>query len=49
MKLPVNGAKEFPVDVRVNLRRGNIGVAEHLLHRSQIGAALEQMSCERMP
>ena len=31
------------VDVGVDLRRRDIGVAEHGLHRTQIGAAFEQM------
>ena len=32
--------------VSIYLRRGNIAVAEHLLNRAQIGAALEQMRRE---
>src|SRR2546428_10717155 len=35
--------------VRVDLRRREIGVAEHHLNRAQIGAAFEQMRCEGMP
>jgi hypothetical protein len=35
--------------VGVELRGGQIRVAEHLLNRAQIGAALEQMRGERMP
>ena len=34
--------------VRVDLRRRQIGVAEHHLDRAQIGAAFEQMRRERM-
>ena len=49
MKLLVNGAEKFPVYVRVNLRRGNIGVSEHFLNRSEVSSALEQMGRERMP
>ena len=30
-------------DVRVDLRGRNIGMAEHRLHRAQIGAALDQV------
>ena len=48
MKLPVHFFKPRAVDVRINLRSGNIGVAEHRLHGSQIGAAFEQMGRERM-
>src|SRR5262245_28475589 len=36
-------------DVRVDLRRGQIGMAEHHLNRAQVGAALEQMRRERVP
>src|SRR6185369_11029701 len=36
-------------DVRVNLRRREIGVAEHQLNRAQVGAALEQVRGERVP
>ena len=32
--------------VRVDLRRRNTGVAEHLLDRAQIGAAIEQVAGE---
>ena len=35
-------------DVRVNLRRRNVGVSEHLLHRTNIGAILNQMRGETM-
>src|SRR2546430_14449474 len=35
--------------VRVQLRRGKVGVAEHLLHRAQIRPALEQVRRERVP
>src|ERR1041384_3225352 len=48
MKLPVHFFKPRAIDVRINLRSGNIGVAEHRLHGSQIGAAFEQMGRERM-
>src|SRR5437588_13028033 len=37
------------VDVAVDLRRRERGVAEELLDRAEIGAALEQMGGERMP
>ena len=37
------------VDVRVALRGAQPGVAEELLNRSQIGAALEKVRRERVP
>ena len=37
------------VDVRVALRRAQPRVAEQLLNRAQVGAALQQMRRERMP
>lgn len=36
------------VNVRVDLSRRDVGVAEHLLDSSQIGPTLEEMSRERM-
>ena len=35
-------------DVGVDLRGGDVGVAEHGLDRAQVGAALEQMGRERV-
>ena len=35
--------------VGVDLRRGDIGVSEHGLHRAQIGATLDQVGGKRMP
>ena len=32
--------------MRVDLRRGDIGMAEHELHAAQVGAALEQVAGE---
>src|SRR5579859_3752085 len=34
--------------VGVELRRGQIGMSEHFLHRTQVGASLEQVRCERV-
>ena len=34
--------------MRINLRRGNIGVPEQQLHDPQVGAMVEQVSCEGM-
>ena len=36
-------------DVRVELGRAEVGVAEHLLHAAQVGAAFEQVRGERVP
>jgi hypothetical protein len=36
-------------DVRIDLRRRDIGVAEHLLHRSDIRIVLNKMRRERVP
>ena len=36
----------LPVDVRVDLRGGDVRVTEHRLHRAEIGAALEEMGGE---
>ena len=38
VKLPVHGFEPLLVNVGVNLRRRNIGVAQHGLHASQIGS-----------
>ena len=49
VKLVVDGAQPRIEDVRVDLRRRQIAVAEHHLDRAQVGAALEQVRGERMP
>ena len=49
MILLVDLPQVLPVDVRVDLRRRNVGVAEHFLHRAEVGAALEQVRRERVP
>src|SRR5687768_401002 len=46
MKLPVNRSQILTIDMSVYLRRRDVGVTEHFLHRSQIGTALEQVSRE---
>ena len=48
MMLAVHFFKARAVDMRINLRRRNIGVAEHRLNGSQIRATFEQMGGERM-
>jgi len=49
MKLPMHSFKPLLIDMRIDLRRGNIGVAQHLLDDPQIGAVPEEMRCETMP
>ena len=46
MKLLVDRSEVFAVHVGVDLGGGEVGVAEHLLHRAQVGAALEQVGRE---
>jgi hypothetical protein len=36
-------------DVRVNLGRSNVTVAEKLLNRADVVAVLQQMRCEAVP
>jgi CRISPR/Cas system-associated endonuclease Cas1 len=48
MKLPMHSFKPLLIDMRINLRRRNIGVAEHFLNNPQIGAVSEQMRRETM-
>src|SRR5579885_152022 len=45
----VDLAKALRVDVAIHLRRRQRRVAEQLLDRAQVGAALEQMRRERVP
>ena len=49
MRLPVGALQPLGRDVRVDLRAGQAGVAEHLLNRPKIGTALEQMSGRTVP
>jgi len=42
----VHLAQVLGVDLRVDLRGGQVGVAQHGLHRSQVGAALHQVGGE---
>lgn len=48
MKLSVNAPKVFAVDVGVDLRRRNIGVAKHFLYGAKVGATFEKVSCKGM-
>ena len=44
----VNGPQTVAGHVGVDLRRRQVGVAEQLLHRSEVGSALEQVGGVRM-
>ena len=44
MELPVNVSEPLLVNVRVDLGRSNIGMAEELLDDSQVGSILQKMS-----
>src|SRR5207245_9967747 len=48
VKLPMHSFKPLLIDVRVHLRRRNIGVAEHFLNDPQIGAIAKQVGREAM-
>src|SRR5579863_9132677 len=48
MRRAINLAQMTAREVGVNLRGRNVAMAEHLLHRAQIGAALEQMRRKAM-
>ena len=41
-------AKTLRVNVRIDLRSANIGVAEHLLYRADIRPVPEHVRCETM-
>ena len=48
MMSPVNFLESRTVHVSVNLRRRDIRMAEHRLHRAKIGASFEKMGSKRM-
>lgn len=48
MVLIIRGAQVSVSNVRVDLRRGNIRVPEHLLDRANIRAVLNEVRRERM-
>ena len=48
MKLPMYSFEPLLINVRVNLRRRNIGVAEHFLDDAQVGAVAQEMGRETM-
>jgi hypothetical protein len=49
MKLPMHSFKPLLIDMRIDLRSGNIGVAQHFLDNPQIGAVPKQMRRETVP
>ena len=49
MKFPMHSFEPLLVDMRVNLRRGNVRVPEHFLYDPQIGAVSEQMRGKTVP
>src|SRR5437773_2522961 len=46
---PVDGTQVVTMDVRVELRRGEVDVTQRLLYRPQVGSALQKVSRERVP
>jgi len=48
MKLPVDFFEPCLIDVSVDLRRGDAGVAEKLLNLAEVGSAGEQVGGEAM-
>src|SRR5437764_14213268 len=49
VKLPMHSFKPLLIDVRVHLRRRNIGVVEHFLNDPQISAIAKQGGPDAMP
>src|SRR5262249_477766 len=49
VKLPMHSFEPLLIDMSVNLRRRNVGVAQHFLNNSQIRTVSEQMCRETMP
>ena len=49
MKTAMHRFQSLLVDVRVNLRRRNVGMPEHLLDDPEIGAVAEQMRRKTVP
>src|SRR3954452_10104092 len=46
MRVEVDVSQALGAEVRVDLRRGDVGMAEHLLQRAQVAAAGEQVRGE---
>src|SRR5688500_16667174 len=49
VKLPVHGAQILPVDVRVDLGPGDVGISKDLAYRPKVRSALEQVRGEAVP
>ena len=49
MKLLVNTPETLMVDVRIDLRRPDIHVAEHLLNATKVGTSAQQMRRKTVP
>ena len=49
MKSPMHRFQPLLIDMRIDLRRRNIGVTQHFLNNPQIGAVPEQMRRETVP
>ena len=49
MKSPMHRFQPLLIDMRIDLRRRNIGVAQHFLNNPQIGAVPKQMRRETVP
>src|SRR5687768_7470903 len=48
MITPVHLSQILAIDVGIDLRRGNIRVSEHFLHRPEVRSPLQEMRCEGM-
>ena len=48
MGVVVNLGKVLKIEMRVNLCRADIGMAEHLLHGAQVARRLQQMRGKRV-
>src|SRR5437660_12115498 len=49
VKLPMHRLEPLLIDMRVDLRRRNIGVPEHFLNNPQIGTVAEEMRRKTVP
>jgi hypothetical protein len=49
MELLVDAFEPTHIHVGVDLRGGDVGVAEQLLHHAEVGAAFDEVGCEAVP
>ena len=49
MELSMHSFESLLIDVRVNLRRRDVGVAEHFLNNAQVRTVAQQMRRETVP